>query len=70
MKLSDWIVCLRNIYTWGYRLKPKAMSIVNFSDRQKTSKWQKKSVLVKNVFYVIHLYHIYAFLSIQSRYTI
>ena len=44
------------------------MSIVNFSDRHKTSTLQKNSVLVKNVFYVIDFYHIRAFPSIQLRY--
>ena len=44
--LCDWKVCLLNTYTWYCHLKSKAMSIVNFSDRQKTSKWQKKGVLV------------------------
>ena len=52
--------CLLNTYTWRCHLKTKAMSIVNFSDHQKTSKWQKNSVLVKNVFYVIHFYYIRA----------
>ena len=50
-------------------LETKAIRIVNISDYQKISKWQKNSDLVNNVFYVIHSYHIHAFPSLLSRYT-
>ena len=54
----------------GLQPKNKGHGHSQFSDRQKISKWQKNSVLVKNVEKVIHFYHIPAYPSTQSSYSI
>ena len=59
--------CLTHIHGVCH-LKSKSMRIINFSNRSDISKWQKKSVLLKNVFDVIHFYMSFPQYTIKVHY--